>query len=157
MKKIITKISFLIIVLLIVASCNENTTKGKMEKVRSNDIIVEPKKTFMIDFKYEDLYNIVRFNSVSCSQFESFSSKDIKNKRLNSKEVKDFKYFFKETLDRKKFSRSIDVKARMLLFNSDDSVIKICFDAGNMMYDNNIFLISDEFREYLLKLTETDM
>lgn len=152
------RMSFLIIALSFMCiSCNENNSRAKIEKMKSNDLIEKPIKTYIIDLKYEDLFDTVRFNSVSCSQFDRASSQEIKHRKLSLNEMKEFKYFFNETLKMKIFSKNIDVRARVLLFNSDNSVTKICFDAGNMMYKNKIYLISDEFRKYLLRLTETNM
>lgn len=133
--------------LVLLNSCNLKTKKN--EKNDNSEI-----RLYHIEVRYEDMYT-TSFYSIDCESFEA-TYNDYSSKTLNQDEMNEFSYHFDETLRNNLKSKSIDTRVRLLGFSKNNSnILNLCFDLGAMKYGEDIYQISGEFREFLLKLTET--
>lgn len=135
--------------LVLLNSCNSKSIKAKKD---DGDIL----KLYHIEVRYENMYT-TSFYSINCDSFEATFNR-YSSKILNQNEMNEFSYHFDETLKNNFKSKSIDTRIRLLGFSKNNSnILNLCFDLGSMKYGEDIYQISDEFREYLLKLTETEI
>ena len=135
------------LILLLINSCNYTSTKDE----QNNNIDL---KLYRIEIRYEDMYTTT-FYSIECNDFETiFKSYSIKV--LNQIEMNMFSHHFNETIKNDLKSKDINTRIRLLGFSKNNSnILNLCFDLAKMKYGADVYKISDEFKEFLLKLTET--
>lgn len=137
----------IILSLVLLNSCDSKSIKTKKD---DGDIL----KLYRIEVRYENMYT-TSFYSINCDSFEATFSR-YSSKILNQNEMNEFSYHFDETLKNNFKSKRIDTRVRLLGFSKNNSnILNLCFDLGSMKYGEDIYQISEEFTEFLLKLTET--
>lgn len=149
-------IKFLFVGLLILTiSCLSGEKKSNQSKFKNQDINQEQPTLLKAEVIYEDMYTTT-FVSITCEGFEKKFTSLIKKKTLTGLEqVLKLENFINQTLTSNIKTEIIDVRVKAKLFYSDNSNKEFCLGLHSLQDEGIKYSISNEFREYLLQITET--
>jgi len=143
---------YLILHFYLVISCNyiPKNSHETSDQVKNNQHLAK------IEIIYVDMF-MTAFFSVDCDNFDDPFFAKISKKQIltETEEMQKLSDFVETTLARMQLEKIIDVRGKMRFHYTDNSTEEICFGLHRIEIKKQRYAISDEFREYLLKITET--
>lgn len=137
--------------LFLVIGCNTipKDSQKTSNQVKNNQHLAK------IEIEYVHMY-ITTFVAISCKKFDETFLKNAEKETLTElKKAELFEKFVNNTISKQQLEKYIDVRGKAKLHYNNGVIKELCFGLHTIEVDGIKYAISEEFREYLLKLTET--
>lgn len=141
-----------IVALVFMIGCKNSDNKTET----TNQLVDRKNEITKVEVNFVEM-DITTFARVKCSEFDNeFSNVKVIRTINNPEEVQRFYRLLKHTLHIKKKIKNIDVRAKGSFYHKNGTVEIVCFGRHGLEINGDKFAISAEFKDYLLKLTNTE-